>query len=242
MASPTFSISVFRDGSIQAVQHGGRGLPSDMRFVRVLHEAEQPAARRYTPARQPEVRPLFPNHFSPFEKYWQLLAWKLNPKLLAGNMTAVYSNTLWISNGQGFGDKTDPRANYFENVHLTYDPPKVEALTCAGNVLHVLGETRAKTNDGIQDCYIVETLDWHNPAPSLEWIEARPWLITHATKLDNDGNVTRFPQGYNHLGYAPGVRHPLIADPRRYPQIVIEKWRVVEWRESFAPDPYQVYS
>jgi hypothetical protein len=217
-------------------------LPADQTFVRVLHEAEVPAARRNVPPKMPEVRALFPNHFVRFGQAHQALAWKLNPLLRAGNMTAVYDDHLWIANDNGFSNSSDPRENYFENTNLGYPLPKVESLTCGGNLLHVIGEIRTKTGGTTEeDCYIVETLDGDNPPPSLEWLEARPWLITHAVKLDGDGKPTKFPQGYSHLGFTPGVRHPLLADPSRY-TIVIPKWRCVRWTGADAPDPYRIYN
>jgi len=222
------------------IPKGESVLPFNMRFVRVLHECELLSALRSTPAKMPEVRPLFPNHFSRFGSGWQMLSWQMNPLLKAGNMTAVYHTTLWITNRHGFGDKDKPRRNYFENTNLdAKETIAVEALTCGGNLLRVMGEMKAKTSAGKVDCFIVETLDYRDPVPSLAWIKAHPWLITEATKLTGDGGVTRFPQGKQEDGYQPGVRHPLVANTDY--QIVIEKWRVVEWRESFAPDPYKIY-
>lgn len=198
---------------------------------RVLHEREVPSAWRNVPPRMPEVRPLFPNHHVPFGKYWQLLSWKMNPLLTAGNMTAVYHFRLWIANNQGFGMEDDPRANYFENKNLSRALPRVEALTCGGNLL--TGQIQG-------DNLLLETLDWRNAPPSLEWIQARPWFVTEAVKLDGEGYPARFPQGRQDNGFQPGARHPLIADPGRY-VITIPLWRVERWTASELPDPYQVY-
>jgi hypothetical protein len=216
------------------------GLPSDQIFVRVLHELELAANLPHTtPADRPEVRALFPNHFVPFGKNGQLLAWQMNPLLSAGNMTAVYHNALWICNGQGFGDSTDPRANWFENTNYGFDLPKVEALTCGGNLLHVTGEAMVKTNAGLEDCWLIETLDYHT-TPTLEFMDAHPWLVTWAVNMSGSGLPRRFSQGTQPNGYVPGVRHPLVADPSQY-TIAIQKWRCVRWMESFVPDSYKVY-
>src|SRR5688572_13720975 len=189
---------------------------------RVLHEAEVPAFRRNVPPKMPEVRTFFPNHHVKFGKYWQLLSRSMNPLLNNGNWTAVYDWQLWIANDNGFGDPGDPRANYIENRNLDYELPRVEALTCGGNVL----------TGYVENGYLVtETLNWRDPAPSLDWIMARPWLVTEGVKLDRNGNPTRFPQGYNQLGYTPGIRHPLLADPANY-KVVIPMWRVVEWNQE----------
>ena len=213
-------------------------LPSGMQFVRVLHECELPADRRTNPPRMPEVRPLFPNHFSPFNREWQMRSWKENPTLSAGNMSAVYNTHLWIANNNGTDDSDRPCQDYFLMEHL--DSPyslKVESLTCGGNLLHVLGEIYAKTNSGVELCYIVETLDWHDAPPDV----ISPWLITTAINLRADGTPGRFPQGAQENGYVPGVRHPFVCNPSMYDSIVIEKWRCVPWTEPDPPDPYKVY-
>ena len=219
-----------------------RTLPADYHFVRVLHELELPAARRLTPLNRPEVRPMFPNHYVPFGRSWQMLSWDLNNRawFSAGNMTAIYHTHLWIANRTGFGDTT-PRANYFENTNLTADPLRVENLTCGGNILRVLGEVTVKTSGTTPvPCYVVETLN-RRETPTLAGLLARPWLITTAVNITGERVPHRFPQGNKPDGTKPGVRHPLACDPVTYPQIVIEKWRVVDWTEPEPPDPYRVY-
>lgn len=216
-------------------------LPPDYDFVRVLHEVELPPHKRFTPARQPQVRPLYPNHFSVFAQAWQYLSQKCNPLLNPSNMTSVYNNRLWISNDHGFGDPDTPRRNFFKMEDLDADRDlAVESLTCGGNLLHVLGEIIFKTAAGRVPCYVVETLDRH-VIPFLDELIERPWLITTATKLGGDGEPDRFPQGQT-PGFTPGVRHPFVCDTRKYPIIVIEKWRCEKWEKDFAPDPYTVYS
>jgi hypothetical protein len=218
-------------------------LPDGMKFVRVLHEVELPPNKRYTPLRQPEVRPLFPNHFSWFGRGWQLLSWDMNGHqyMNAGNMTAIYNEALWIANNWGFGNV--PRANYFTMEDLEYDTIKVESLTCGGNLLHVLGEGLYKTNTSTKvPCYIVEVLGYNKILPTYEWIKNHPWLITTAVKLNPYGEPIPFPQGRQPDGYQPGVRHPLVCNSSTYPEIVIEKWRVEDWISKDVPDPYKVYS
>lgn len=215
-------------------------LPAGKTWVRVLHQCEIPAHKRHVPARMPEVVPLEPNHHSIFGKYWQILSRNLNPLLTPGNWTAVYHWKLWITNGQGFSNPADRRANYITGQHLTYPLPKVESLTCGGNLLSVLGETTVLVAGERVERYIVETLDSGNPAPTVEWIKARPWFITEATKLDGEGQPTRFPQGQQPNGYQPGARHPLVMDPSRF-RVMIDRWRCVEWTDVNPPDPYKVY-
>ena len=141
------------------------------------------------------------------------------------------------------GRPYDPRANYFELKDLEKNLPRVENLTCGGNILHVTGETIMKTSGRTPvPCWTVETLDRHN-TPTLDWLKARPWLITTAVQLGgSDGRTPmKFPQGNLPDGSKPGVLHPLVCDPVTYPIIAIEKWRCVEWTDPNPPDPYKVY-
>jgi hypothetical protein len=164
----------------------------------------------------------------------------MNPYCTPSNWTAIYHNNLWISNDEGYGEDGDRRANYILNKDLTYPPPRVENLTCGGNLLRVLGETVVMQAGKPVPSYIIETLQWTDPAPSLEWIEAHPWLITHAVVMGADGTPRRFTMGMQDNGFVPGVRHPLVADPGRY-TITIPKWRCIEWREAEPPDVYRLY-
>ncbi len=216
-------------------------LPEGIKFIRVLHEAELPPSKRFTPKRQPQVRPLFPNHFSVFAYLWQMLSWLLNEFLNASNMTSVYNTHLWISNNHGFGDASVPRKNFFKNEDLdANDDLMVESLTCGGNLLHTIGEMMFKTTSGVVPCYIIETLNVGS-IPDMQWLEDHPWLITVATKLDGDGEPTKFPQGQQPNGFVPGVVHPLVCNRNKYPIIVIEKWRCKEWNHPYPPEPYTVY-
>jgi hypothetical protein len=242
MTAPTISLRV----AIRKAQEA-RTLPADMRFVRVLHELELAANLPHTtPPGRPEVRPFFPNHYVPFGKHHQLLSKDMNPYCNPGNWTAIYHNNLWATNDQGYGEASDPRANFVTGEDLTSPLPRVEALTCGGNVLRVIGE-RVVMSAGVPvPSYIIETLDWTAPAPSLEWIEARPWLITTAVNMGKDGTPRRFEMGSQPNGFIPGVRHPLLADPRRYngtteAAITIPKWRVTPWDSPDVPDPYKAY-
>jgi hypothetical protein len=210
--------------------------PPAVRLVRVLHELELPAAKRITPPGRPEVRQLFDVHYVPFTRPWQLKSYAINqPWLTADKWTAVYNTHLWIDNDQGFGDGSDPRANFVTGENLTEPLPKVEALTCGGNLLHVLGETRVKTSSVLEDCYIVETLDYTSSPPAT----LPRWLTTIAVTMDSNGIPRRFPQGRQADGYMADVLHPLLADPKRY-TVVIPKWRCEPW-DSIECDSYRLY-
>jgi hypothetical protein len=224
------SLQIMSDGSIQAT---GDSAP---RLVRVLHELELPESRRITPKGRPEVRQMYPVHFVEFGRAWQLKSFAMNqPWLTPAKWTQVYGWQLWIDNNNGFGNGDDPRVNFVTGENIGADLPKVECLTCGGNLLRVRGEMFAKTNAGLEDCYIIETLDYRNRPP--EFIPR--WLTTVAVSMDSNGIPRRFPQGEQPNGFMPDVLHPLLADPLRF-VITIPKWRCEEWA---APDcdPYKLY-
>lgn len=195
---------------------------------RVLHEAELPSYRRITPRGNPEVRALFPNHYSEFGEAWQRLSRAMNPRISNNKWTSVYSTDTFITNFQGFGLD---RANYILGTNLDHELPRVEALTTGGSLLkgHVSGSD-----------LVVETLDVNNP-PTLAWIEERPWFWTYAVSCDGKLQPRRFPQGLQPNGEVVPIVHPLIANPRRYTSITIPLWRVVRWPGPGYPDPFLVY-
>lgn len=203
------------------------------RIWRVLHELELDPKYRRTPLGQPEMRTLFPNHFSDFGREAQLLSRAMNPRISDDKWTQVYHDTLWITNRQGFGNEDDPRNNYVtgKNLNQDYEDPKVECLTTGGSIL-----TGFETTNYLA----VETIDY-TQIPTLEWIMARPWFWTYAVSMDSHLKPRRFPQGLQPNGEIVPIIHPLIGDPKQYELIVIPKWSVVEWTKEELPDPYTVY-
>jgi hypothetical protein len=217
------SLQVMSDGDVRAAN------PVEFpRLVRVFHELELPEARRITPPGRPEVRPLFPNHFVPFDQRWQMKSYEMNrPWLTPSKWTTVYGWQLWITNNNGFGNGDDPRANFVTGENVNEPLPKVEALTCGGNLLHVLGETERD--------YLIETLDYRNPPPAI----IPRWLTTIAVSMDSNGTPRRFPQGQQPNGFMPDVLHPLLADPLRF-VVTIPRWRCEPWLSAEC-DPYKLY-
>jgi hypothetical protein len=209
--------------------------PPAVRLVRVLHELELPVAKRITPLGRPEVRPTFPNTFVPFGRSWQFLSKSMNPLLTPNNWTNAYDHKLWVANDNGFGDSNDPRNNYVTGEMGAQDP-KVEVITCGGNLLSVIGEGSVKTNSGLEPCYIVETLGWDDPMPSLDYIMVRPWFQTWAVNMRSDGLPGRFSYGQQPNGYLPGFVHPLMGTGTA----AIPKWRCEPW-DSIDCDPYRLY-
>lgn len=198
---------------------------------RVLHEREVPSHLRTTPLNMPEMRVLLPNHFSPFGEAWQKLSKAMNPRISNNKWTAVYGDTLWITNRQGFGNDEDPRANFILGSNLTSPLPKVEALTTGGSLL---------TGRVSGSYLIIEALDHRSP-PSLDWILDRPWFWTYAVTMDSHSNPRPFPQGLQTDGSVAHIIHPLVCDPVRYPEIKIPLWRVQRWTAAELPDPFRVY-
>ena len=196
---------------------------------KVLHDAEMGEDRRKN---LPEVQPLFPNHHVPFMQIWQRLSRAANPFLTDDKWTAVYGWKLWIANNQGFGNDDDPRANYILGTNLDKKDPRVEVLTCGGNLLTGYEETGN---------LVVETLDWRAFAPTTEWLLAHPWFCTYAVSVDGKGQPRRFPQGEQPNGEMKDIIHPLMADPERFTKITIPLDKVIRWTAAELPDKYRLY-
>lgn len=200
---------------------------------RVLHELELPPARRITPDNRPEVRAMFPNSMCAFPASWQRLSYNANlPWLSRTKWTVFYSNNLWITNDQGFNEPGDPRANYILNTNLDKELPRVENLTCGGNL--VTGYVEGPN-------LVVSTLNVNDPLPSVTWLLQHPEFCTYAVSMDSNGTPRRFPQGQQPNGYLPDLLHPFIADRNRFPKMTIPLWRLVPWTAPERPDLYRIY-
>jgi len=198
-------------------------------FWRVKHDIELPQG--IWRAHLPEVHPLFPNHHSEFDRGHQFLSRAMNARISVGNWTSVYHYRLWIANNQGFGMKTDPRANWVAGKDLDYLNPRVECLTCGGSMIEGqdLGENVA-----------VKVLDFNSP-PDLTWLKSHPQYWTYGTYCGGDGTPRRLPEGTLITGEVVPVIHPLIANPKKYPILVIPKYKLQLWTQALPPDPYRVY-
>ncbi len=223
MVSPSSSVSIFSDGSLQVVRPAVIE-PPPVPIWRVRHDVET-IKGNWRP-NLPEVHQLFDNHFTPFSESWQRLSYDLN-NLSRDKWTAVYTYERAFTNGNGFAKPGDPRRNYIKMEDLTEPLPKVEALVCGGAGL---------TGKVSGDYLIVETLNGRSTAPSLAWLLARPWLYFDAVTVDGNGVPRRFPQGGGER-----VLIPLIADRTRYPQVVIPLTKLAKWSGPGMPDAYKVY-
>jgi len=196
---------------------------------RVLHDKEIGPLWR---SNLPEVFPFAPNHFSQFTRPWQMLSFSMNqPWLTKAKWTRVYWHNLWIANHQGFGMETDPRRNYVLETNMDKSLPRVEALTCGGNVL---------TGTPVGDQLLVDTWAWRDSPPDVTWMMAHPWFVTYAVTVDQNGVPRRFPQGMQPNGYMADVVHPLLCDPTRF-VITFPMSLLQRWDEEELPDPYTLY-
>lgn len=198
---------------------------------RVKHWAEM-VPKREEASNRPEVWPFFPNHHTDFRKSFQLLSKAMNPRITKNQWTSVYDWSLWITNNNGFNMPNSPRANYVLGINLDKPLPKCEMLTCGGNIV---------TGEVLGTDLKVQVLDGLGPAPTLDWIESRPWFITTAISWYTSGVVGGFPQGALPDGTFVPIRHPMIGDPRRFTEITIPLVCVEKWERDFIPDPYKVY-
>lgn len=220
MAQLSRSLFIFSDGEIEEAPS-----PSRPPLWRVLHDKELGTDRDNIP----EVFPFLPNHHVPFDRTWQLLSKAMNPLLSGDKWRDVYWYKLWITNNQGFDIPGDPRVDYVNGRDIGAPLPRVEALTCGGNVLtgYVEGPN-----------LIVSTLDWRNPPASIDVIPR--WHRTYAVTVDSHGTPRRFPQGEQPNGYMADVIHPLMADPGRF-MITFPLSNLQKWTRPGFPDPYTFY-
>lgn len=140
-----------------------------------------------------------------------------------GKWRSLYQYDRAFTNGTGFNDDSDPRADYINMQDLEYELPKLDKTRVCGGAT-VRGEV-----DG--DWVWVETIQ-ADSLPTIGYVLGRPWLYFHATtSRDASGEpaVGRFPQGDGEPCFVPlvsryPVRYPLahlqpvdeIADPYRF--------------------------
>lgn len=101
---------------------------------RCIHQAE---GGRPNPDRMPIVRPSLNINATNFTEPVQLMSYAINDfnsLFTKQRWTATYGNTVAFTNGNGFGDSGDPRANFVERSNLTSPLPKLmKAIICGGN-------------------------------------------------------------------------------------------------------------
>jgi hypothetical protein len=146
----------------------------------------------------PEVFPLN-GDVTPFGKGWQKLTYAMNPGILKKKWRAVYRFDKAFMNKTGFDRPGYPKADFINNVDLTSPLPKWDKTRVCGG---------ATVTGHVEGAYLViDILDGHTVAPTLEWILARPWYFFHAVNCASDGHITNFPQNDGRPVLVPLVGH-----------------------------------
>lgn len=180
----------------------------------------------------PEVYNLEPTHVTELTPQRQYLSYalfrhgapSLDEKLALSRWTALMHYKRAFTNQQGFGDSSDPRANYITGENLDAELPKFPKTLICG------GATITGTIEGA--LLKVTTL---RSVPSLDELLATPWLYFHAVN-STSVRITRFPQGtVAELGIYEPVLVPLFASRDvYYPLAWLDKLPV----GSGVADPY----
>jgi len=197
----------------------------DRRFVsdilpplyRVKHDIEMGSAWRIG---SPEVYRLEPDHHIPLAERWQRFIVRLNPWAIGQKYRALLAYNRAFTNGTGYDEPGQPRADYINQLNLTdplpaFDQPRI----CGGAV--VTGRV-----DGAW--LWLDYLDIDDSVPVV-W---KPWQVFHATTVSGERTIGRFPQGDGQ-----DVLIPLIA---RQP-VKIEMAKLQRWTSTTLPDPYRIY-
>lgn len=201
---------------------------------RVMHDIEL-ANLKIKPLwrpNMPEVQPLFPNHHTEFDERYQRKVIELNPRVSNDKLAACYTYKRYLTNDQGFGDDSDPRANYFTMKNLDCELPRVEALTTGGSV---------HRGEEFGDNVIIYTLHYSDPIPSAAWLYGHREYLINAVSVDGKGTPRRFPQGEQPSGEIVTIVHPFFTNVKRYPVLVMPKYKLQQWAQSYLPDPFTVY-
>lgn len=204
--------------------------PTVKKFIgwRCLHEAE--GGYDSDSAGMPEVRPALPNPLPvEFTMRWQLLSWdmnKWNPLFTKNNWRAVYGDTTAFTNGNGFGNKTDPRADYINGLNIDKENPKLmKAIICGG--MFIRGEVQGSNlvcKPGIHG------ISSSGPLPTVEEVMRKNWYFVATTQ--KDGKVSHFPQGHGKPVYIPYILRQVVTYPLKW----FERWESDE-----LPDPLKLY-
>lgn len=171
-------------------------MPSTVRFIqqpqlyRVKHDLEMGPLWR---TNVPEVYPLNGNS-TPFGEDWQFLTFAMCPGITGNHWRSVYGTATAFMNGTGYGGSS-PRADFVNGLNLSAALPRWDKTRVCGGAVVTGVESGANL--------IVSILDGTGPAPTLDWIMARPWYRFHAITVYSDGHVGEFPQ--NNPVYVPLV-------------------------------------
>jgi len=205
---------------------------------RVLHIAENPFWPHDTPPGMPEVMPpLYPRTVDMTrEIQWMsyYLMRKLNPYITALDWTHVHNHDKAFTNFNGFGDDTDPRANFILNQSTTEQLPKYDKAgrLCGGTFV---------TGDAVGYTLVmragVHGIDPFSPMPDTETIIAKHWF-TYALSVNKEyTRVNHFPQGIGPDGNEYPVAIPIIFKGT----ITFNINCFERWEQPTLPDPLKMY-
>lgn len=196
---------------------------------RCLHMAE---GGYPNPLNMPEVRPSANARPILFTRDMQLLSFELanrvNPLIGGKQWAGVYGNWTAFTNGNGFGNDADPRADYVNGVNLSSPLPKLmKAIICGGMFLTGI------VDGGNLVCVPgVHGIDANGPMPSVDEVLRRHWYFHAVTLHKTPESLGHFPQG---LG-GPVLVPYFLREPTPYPLAWFERWVGYE-----LPDPLRIY-
>jgi hypothetical protein len=199
---------------------------------RVKH-ASEPGARQ-TPNGMPEVNPSENINGIDFTREMQLLSWEvmrtINPLITKHKWRVVYATSTAFTNGQGFVDSSDPRADYVNGISLDAPLPRLmKGIVSGGAFLRGVMGSEFVVTPG------VGAVDCTKPLPTAqEVIQRRLYFEATTARYNSEGvwSVNPFPQG----GSGPVAIVYFLNTPARY----VSSW-FQPWEEDFLPDPYKVY-
>lgn len=207
---------------------GDLQLPDTVRFVgfRCLHRGEggYPSALG-----MPCVRPSVNAPAIPFTREMQLLSYALNrhnPAFTGDKWRSVYWTDRAFTNGNGFDEPGDPRADFVNNRDVNDPlPALMKAIICGGSFYRgdVVGNELV-CRPG------VHAIDARRAMPSVEQVLANNWYFVATT--GGDRVISNFPQGDGR----PVLIPYFLTQPTPYPL----SW-FVPWNETFLPDPLRLY-
>jgi hypothetical protein len=194
---------------------------------RVKHDLELP--RGIWRVGMPSVHPLTPNHHSPFQKWAQLVSFGLNPWFanMRDRWRDMYDYRYAFANNQGYDIPNDPRADFVNMRDTDKELPRVEALVCGGSMI---------AGERVGDMVRVQGLHYNAPV-SLEYLQAHPEFWVRGVYAGGTGQPFRM-LGDKYSG--PAFIHPLIVN-RDKGDLMIEAYKLQEWRSATPPDPLKVY-
>lgn len=257
MAAPVVQVTITRSTQppAPAVRYTG---------WRCLHIAE--GGYQSDPDGQPEVRPSFNAPPVEFTRSMQLLTWELlkrNPNISKSKFPVIFADTTAFTNGQGYFNDSDPRADWVNGTDTGYPNPKLmKAIICGG--MFIRGEAGYSVMQAVTDALAlarqmvlaprslignvrrsVAALATNNVlrcSPGVHGIDARGTMLTVEEVIEKDwcfaATTCRYPN-VSHFpqgGGGPVMIPYFLIEPVTYPLA----W-FVRWDETSLPDPIKLY-